>query len=923
MKPVRLEISAFGPYAGKTVIPFDGLGESGLYLISGDTGAGKTTVFDAICFALYGEPSGAARDAQMLRSKYAEADTATYVDMDFMYRGKKYNVRRNPGYMRPKKHGDGLTAEKSNAVLTYPDGRKIEGSTEVTEEITKLLGLDRRQFTQIAMIAQGDFLRLLLAKTDERIVIFREIFKTGFYSEFQKRINSDMLSLKSQVERMQDSIWQYTQGISCDEDSHLIIELDSLKEISRTVATQELINLCKSIISEQQEKINGFNQAMDTCSKELERLNVCEKENLRAQELARHIEEFNTQLISLKPEEEFLKSKYETSVKNRENISGLYEQVNRIKNILGQYEEYGKQQKILTDTDCRLKRLQDEKIKNDVNIETAKMLSVKYSEEYRNTENAGARAAELEAQEKEFNQEGTSLKRILDSIGQYESLMETLAKAQEKYSAQSLKYQKKREETARLEKCFLDAQAGILAAGLKEGQPCPVCGSTDHPHPMGLTAEAVDKAMLDKAKEELDNEQKLYSDYSTAAGQYKAQADAKLELIANMAGQYTDSTQPETVKGIVTEKIAAVREKYRNILKEIQENRELLNHRSRLEKLINENKEMLDNLIDEKGSIEKETASCMAIRNNVISALDKIKSTLEYSSYNEAADNLKALNNQIKEIETDNANAHKLYEDCRKKLLETENSIKTLKNQLDDIKLVDMDRLRAEIAAGDSRRKNIMEKMQKCISQRDANQSALNNIQANSKRLIEAEKKLSWMKALSDTVCGNVTGKEKIKLETYVQMRYFDRIIERANLRFMIMSSGQYELKRSMMADSKKSQSGLELDVVDHYNGSIRSVKTLSGGESFMASLSLALGLADEIQQNAGGIQLDSMFIDEGFGSLDDEALSKAVSVLASLTEGNRLVGIISHVAALKDRVDNQIVVKKDATKGSSIIIIH
>ncbi len=922
MRPVRLELSAFGPYAGKTVIPFDKFGDKGIYLISGDTGAGKTTVFDAICFALYGEPSGNIRDDRMLRSKYAEKSAATYVDMDFVYKGKKYNIRRNPWYMRPKKHGEGMTDEKAGAALTFPDGRRVEGISEVTAEITELLGLNRRQFTQIAMIAQGDFMRLLMAKTDERITVLREIFKTNFYSEFQKRISSETLKLKADVERMRNSISQYTDGIVCDEDAPFSKELDRVKTLSQAVSTEELTDLLCRIISRQQKEEDKLNARLEECGRTLDSLNIRERDAIRAQQLRERIEEIKNRVKELEPENEVLKFRFEEALKAKEKLPELYAGAGLLESSLGRYEEYRKQGEILSETDRRMERLSEEKNRCAAGIEQYKRLLEDYTREYKGTENAGTEAAKLEAEEKELKQSEISVRQVLDNLSQYEALAGKLAEAQEKYSRQSLKYQTMREKVSAIEKSFLDAQAGILAAGLEEGQPCPVCGSLTHPNPMHLSKDAPDKSLLDNAKARMEKEQALCSSYSEEAGVYKAQADAKLVSVIDLAAVFTDSKDINTIRDRASAEISVIKERYGAAAGRIEEKRKLAARRAELEKLIDEKKAALDKLNDDLTRIQAQAASMSASRKSLAETIDKIKSELEYPSYTEAAETIRQMRRQIKDIENESVVSGEAYEKCRDSLAESLNSIKTLEMQLADIKPVDIEDIQRSKQEQNIEKKEITEKLHVCISQKNANIAALENIKARSGQLKENEERLSWMKALSDTVCGNISGKDKIMLETYVQMQYFDRITDKANLRFMIMSGGQYELKRSEAADNRKMQSGLELDVIDHYNGSLRSVRTLSGGEAFMASLSLALGLADEIQQNAGGIQLDTMFIDEGFGSLDEESLSKAIRVLSSLTDGSRLVGIISHVGTLKERIDSQIVVKKEPLSGSTVKII-
>lgn len=476
MRPIKLILSAFGPYAGRVELLLDRLGQSGLYLITGDTGAGKTTIFDAITFALYGEASGGSREPSMLRSKYADPATPTEVTLRFVYAGREYTVRRSPEYTRPARRGAGMVTQAAEAELTCPDGRVITRLREVNQALCGILGVDRQQFSQIAMIAQGDFLRLLLADTRDRQAIFREIFKTGRYQTLQERLKTESAALRQQCDALRQRVEQ---------------------------------------------------------------------------------------------------------------------SLGRVRDAAGQ---------------------------------------------------------------------------PLDGLPPEDALART--------------------ET-------------LLAAAPE----------------MDLAAQRERRAALADRRAEL--------------------ADRREQLRLRLAGN------------------AAAR--------------------------------------DEAGAA-----------------------------------------------------------------------------------LTQLTRLEA---------------------------------------------RWGWVRALADTAGGSLNGKEKVMLETYVQTAYFDRIVARANTRFMVMSAGQYELQRCRTADNNRSQSGLELEVVDHYNGTVRSVRTLSGGESFLASLALALGLSDEVQSSAGGIRLDTMFVDEGFGSLDEQALQQALQALASLTGGNRLIGLISHVAELKDRIDRQIVITKQRAGGSTAVL--
>lgn len=752
MRPLKLVMSAFGPYAGKTEIDFEKLGTQGLYLITGDTGAGKTTIFDAIIFALYGEASGSFRDASMFRSKYALPETPTYAELTFAYSGKTYRVCRNPEYMRPKDRGEGFTVQRADAALTFPDGHVITKVKDVTAAVTELIGLNRNQFMNIAMIAQGDFQNLLMAKTEERGKIFREIFHTKAYQILQERIKTDALAKKTEYEDAVKRILQYMDGVRVPQEHPCRALLEIAVKSRSADNTAEFLKELSAFIEEDGKTLAALSADMKKAEEELEQVNQRLGSARAAQRAAQQMQ--------------------------------------------AAQEAIAREEKRLP------------------------ALKAAYAAEQEKKDIREALAVEIENDSRQL--------RIYKEAQQaHQNLKARLQRTQEDYQRAASQADRLCLEYQQMERRFLDAQAGLLAAKLVEGEKCPVCGSVHHPQPAALATDAPTEELLRKKKERRDAAEADMVRQSNLAAGIRAQVQTAEETLAK-----------EQEKLVPEEVLQKKREKKRQMEQSFEQAR---NAYESSEKILEKNRALL--------------------------------ATLTQHRMEDGADDMQALS------------------DCRDTLLE--------------------------------KKAAVQERRESCSLRLQTNRRAADNISREAEALEKIQRKYIWMKALADTANGGLRQKDRITLETYIQMTYFERIIERANVRLMVMSGGQYELKRREEADRRTSQSGLELDVTDHYNGTVRSVKTLSGGETFMASLSLALGLSDEIQSQAGGIRLDTMFVDEGFGSLDEEALNQAVKALAELTEGRRLVGIISHVAELKERIESQIVVRKEPGSGSRATVLQ
>lgn len=1077
MRPEKLIVSAFGPYAERTEIDFRKLNGAGLYLITGDTGAGKTTIFDAITFALYGEASGTVREANMFRSKYAKDETPTFVELTFSFQGKSYRVRRSPEYQRPKERGTGYTVKKAEACLEFSDGREpVTKSREVTNEVKALLGLDYLQFTQIAMIAQGDFQKLLLASTGDRSKIFRQIFHTGLYQKVQEQLKEAAAAKKREYEELRKSIDQDLQTAVCLGEGALEAEFLRLKaenfegkavrgiEILKRLLQQgeQSLRQMEEEIRELEEKIQKDNQLLgrvrqsENLKRELQdrklqlaeslpKLEILERAWLEAKEKAKETESLEDQIRAGKEKLQMLEQLEEDQKQLREKLAAVLENERLQKEKTGEREALARtvqmesqQLKALQSQESLLVTLteQERQVKSQKEAltdawkewkaagETMDRLAKEREQIRKKEENLQKRVTEeqerlevlsqaelklarLEQELERKDRESQELEQLLSEGQKLKILEEEGESSQRSYEKSFTDCRMLREAYYKQEKLFLDAQAGILASGLQEGQMCPVCGSTHHPRLASLKEEPLRKEELEEKKKALSQAEAKTEHLSAQAGYLKEQIKEGKEKLIQKGETLLGLSDPEEIAGSGRSRLVKLQEEKkqclldRERLKEEQRQKEELKRRQEgdqeevarlqlriqeldnglalaegerksqenqmrkaslqivqegtveaalralekaLEKISEEKKENEEKLW-QKRKLEKEipkkesriqelereahqaALSLERMKTEAESLQKQIQQAsgrLKGSTREEVTESIRLWQEQSRCLKEGQEKAQKAYQDGKTQTAGLQEAIASLQRQLDQAGEWKEEEI--------TERKNQRQEQKEILAgQRDeqyaANKTNLEicrRVQGRQDKLGSLEEAYVWLKALSDTANGTITGKRKIELETYIQMAYFDRILRRANLRLLTMSTGQYELKRQEDGESKREKAGLELNVVDHYNGTERSVKTLSGGESFQASLALALGLSDEIQSHAGGIRLDAMFVDEGFGSLDEEALNQAVKALSSLTEGNRMVGIISHVAELKEKIETKIVVTKNRGKegiGSRIEI--
>lgn len=919
MRPLRLTLSAFGPYAGQTVLELDKLGSRGLYLITGDTGAGKTTIFDAITFALYGEASGENREPAMLRSKYAAPDVSTFVELVFSYRGEEYHIRRNPEYERPAKRGGRTATEPAAAELTLPDGCLVTKTKEVSAAVREILGLDRTQFSQVVMIAQGDFLKLLLAPTEERKAIFRQLFDTRRYQRIQEELKVRTAALGRRREELRRSLCQYADQITAPREDALEAELDRV----RSGPASELADVTERLLRQDDAAQTAARAQLDRIELQLEQTNRALGQAEELCRTRRKLDEARAGLQELEQQLAQRQAELETERAKAPQRDELAARLVAERAALPRYDELerARQSLLLCQKDLEAQRLRllECEARSDAAVRRIEALAGEASA----LENVRLRMEQCQNRRKELE----AARAELDGLEQLEQacvrLEQELEALRQRYLRAARTAQERQEAYHRLNRDFLDAQAGILAADLKEGSPCPVCGATHHPAPAQLSGRAPSQAQLKAFKAQADEAQEEAARLSESSAGLSGQVGVKREQLSLRAKQFLGDLPSEALtQALIRRRI------------QLNEHSAQLEQELRLVRTQAERKAELDRLLPQaKMTAEAEQAGLQDLRQRIAAlesalhsraeAVQSLSAGLEHPGRSEAQAALLNLERRQTALLRSLEQAQEAFSLCREAHAAQAGTVAALTEQLRRAPELDVDTQLARKQALEEPRRKLSDQLTALHARRERNLDALTHIRRSSGELDRLDAQWSWMSALTNTANGAIGGgKQKLMLETHIQTTYFDRILARANTRFMSMSGGQYELARRTVTADLRSQSGLELDVVDHYNGSVRSVQTLSGGESFLASLSLALGLSDEIQCSSGGVRLDSMFVDEGFGSLDEETLGQAISALAGLTDGDRLVGIISHVSELKERIDRQIVVTKDRTGGSRAQIV-
>lgn len=940
MKPIKLVLSAYGPFPDKTVIDFDKLGSDGVFLISGPTGSGKTTIFDGICYALYGTASGNLRTPKMMRSTYAEPDIKTFVELTFSSHDKEYRINRRPEQEIKKIKGNGTTVRPSDVSLEVLDGGStvLTGKREVEEKIKEIIGLDANQFRQVTMIAQGEFLKVLNSSTEERMEILSKIFKTGRYTWLQEELKLVVKDMSTCVSEIEKELNQEFNSIFTPE---FLENEDASIDLSGLLYTQKK-DMLEKAYHNIKEKGKENIELKDELMKEKEQLI---KESANLESIISHfskLNEISDKLENLESEKDSIVKNQNSIPKMKKDIEDMISTISKLEALIPRYQKLeahrdkiSKQSEELNSRKENIKQLNNKCEKVKKALDSNKTNLEKIEKELNTSEDVNIQLnLRLNFQ--------SSLEKVLNIIERIETLNKKFNEVSEKAREHQIAYINLKEEYNNMEVFYLKQQAGILARDLEDDKPCPVCGSTSHPNPAKSADVLYEKADLESKKIELEKAEDIFNKSSQEASLIKGNRDVKEEefksSIATLNNSFDEQNNSfkKLIEKYVNDSFDLTKENYLNInailreeinnLKEIQST--LVEYKKKhtlLKASINEYEKDLNTLIEDNNN-QKEDYNTLAGEYKASKELYENEITqLEYK-------NLESLNaiisnrrsdldkgkKEITDLETKIENYYTQYNNLISgrqtllSLIEGKNET-VVRNDYEGFNLK-VDNLKTQIVSVES---EITENLS--ISK---NISRALDIYEKSLPILDDKKNLlDQYSNLSATCSGELPGKAKIKLETFVQMAFLDRILARANIRLLKMSEGRYMLNRDDKGDNKRSQTGLDLCVHDLSNNTFRSTKSLSGGESFQASLCLALGFADEIQNSSGGIQIETMFIDEGFGTLDNVALKNAVDSLVDLSKGNKLVGIISHVDELRERIDKGINIEKSSFKGSKLTI--
>lgn len=874
MKPINLILSAFGPYANEVTVDFSLFGEDGIFLIAGDTGAGKTTIFDAISFALYGEASGGKerRKSKSFRSDYASPRTETYVELTFRHRSETWCIRRNPEYERPKKSGEGTTTQTANAKLTNLDtGAEIEGLTEVNAKVYELMGLTQDQFTQTVMIAQGDFLKILNASSDDRRALFQKLFNTAIYANLQWKLRDMNGACNKEREDLDRRVAIAAGKIDPEPD---FPEQESIALYKTETRYADLLSECLARLIESESA--GHSQA--------------EREK---KEAGARTDTLIASITQGKSDNE----DFDKLERAQSELSKLLDRQSEMDDLSGKLDRARRAQGLVADETLLNSNIRDIQEQRKELDEAAEALAA-----------AEKGMPEAEKRQQEAESHAPEADEIQASVQQLKSCVPVL----KELDKQQRKLERQKEQTAALLEAsdraddiykaakagYYRSQAGLLAAELEEGKPCPVCGSLSHPRPAQLTAEAVTKEEMEAAERDQRQAADALHKADNDLISIQAAVDGYIARLRemNIAEGETERHLEQRINDLESQA-----KEYRDAIKTSREACEALRiQHEKSRSAVEQGQKRLSSLLETAEQLNRQ------FRERLVAAGFEDERAYMLSKLPESA-------------MTDIENQLKAYGEFKKSLSD---QTAGLREKLAGKERIDLSGLERQKAEWEAKKKNA-EATEAALTKKLAlHEDALKEIREARRQRKRKEEHWAVVRDLYNCCAGIAGGNRRAKMtfEAYVQQYYFKQVVAAANKRLTVLTDGMFTLRCKEEARDRVRQSGLDLDVLDRGTGQWRDVSTLSGGESFLASLALALGLSDVVQAQSGAIRMEAMFIDEGFGTLDDNALRNSLQVLADLADGKRLIGIISHVHDLEERIEKQIVVSK-TLKGSKIDI--
>lgn len=993
MMPISLTLSAFGPYPDTITIDFESFQEDGLFLITGPTGSGKTMIFDAMIFALYGKTSGQIRQTDSLRCDHALNEIPTFVEFSFSLHQQNYTIKRNPKYYLEGKK----TPKQPSALLILPDGKMVEGIKEVNQKMISLLGVDDQQFKQICMIAQGEFTKLIMASSDEREKVLRELFHSETYQKLEEKLKVHLktyqdkydlllnkrkdLMQELQVEDHQEYLSKQTKLIASQQKEYddLKKNLDQKKQQLQLyrLQNQRLIQL-KDLkqqfqdLKKQENDYQELNKTVDTLKKaqETNYLYISYiKQQKKLQTLKLNQEDFLKQLKKLEKDYQEKKVQADSLDYKQQTKEKLQNQIQETKQLINQIYQYQndyqnlqtlKQQYRMLDEEHKLFLKKKEKFENGLQRDQERIQS---------EQQVQSKYELIKQQYVRLNEQKVKVHQLSDYYDQILKLNENKSDLQEEYTVVEKQVDHEKMQYNKMEKLYFRKQAGIFALQLKEDQPCPICGSLHHPHPAQIEKEDITKEKLDQQAKKVKQQEHRLQDIL----QKILLSNQKKEMLVKQTKQLSSelNIQEEISKEIFIKELDHLSKDEKRMKKEYLELQDELKYIQKLKKSVAlslkdmstyESKELkqaqsLENIqvqihqlsgkLDDslrqyeigevnkiyqqvqkeyrQLSLEIETIQqdYEKVKNKYLEIKTKISSLNQQiiqeqeiydeldNKYHTALDafineeeflNLKTQINQISILE-------KKYQDYLISLKSLNEQIISLENEVKDSTYVDLSSLSETIKEVNQQLREKNDDLEKLKIDYSLKEKMIKDIQKINQQLEKDEDTYQRYLDLYNLASGK--NNARVSIERYVLATYFENMLIYANVIMKQLSQGRYQLLRKDDAGKGRSQQGLELDVFDQESGNIRSIKTLSGGESFKAALSLALGLSRMVQDYAGGIELNTLFIDEGFGSLDSQSLDQAMNCLMELHHENKLIGIISHVSDLKDRIERQLVVER------------
>ncbi|MBB6447422.1 AAA family ATPase [Bacillus benzoevorans] len=1017
MRPLKISLTAFGPYKHSEVIDFSELKGNRLFVISGNTGAGKTTIFDAICFALYGSASGEDRsDVKGMRSDFADDDVHTSVELEFELRGRYYRIKRQlPHVKKGNKTATGEQYEFFEKVndqeIPCVDRQRV---SDINQKIEELLGLTKDQFSQIVMLPQGEFRKLLTSQTENKEDLLRKIFKTERYTWISQRLKEKKLIADEEYKREKQMRDRYMADIHAtipNREGSRLFETLALEHYNThqvlTGMEEESLYYGYAILEHKKEaeargaayniKLEEFHKAeslngeflkLEAKEKQLQELSKQgltfkdKEQKLEKSERASKMESFETQVIEWRNDEKEKQSrvgkteteynsavellqKAEKNFQQEENKKDEREEISktlvRYQELLPTVKEIDRKKQELASEYKQVQKLAKDQEELQKNIQEEKQVKTQLGQEIKTIEQKVDTLPEKQLNLHEMREKARVLQ---DYLKLHQSQAKLDKEVQQKYNEFHIMEQ----QYKALEAAWISGQASILAAHLHDGKPCPVCGSIEHPEKALGQNSVPTKEELEMVKSEFNQKDSTYRDIAAKANsnqeQLKIKAGEVLGLSVPLTAAETAYTQLVDEGKRVNKEVELLlkeKEQLGKLKRELEQKEEGLvkfeaafetaakayqerntafeSNKAVYQEQLSRTPEELRNLPALEGKICETQARITKLEQAWEAAQKMLQSAKENET--KAKTNLANAQLQLKESSAKKEKAEqqfiealhldqfedeasyriaKMTEEQRTSLKQEidsyHNTIAALTMQIKDLQATlsgktkaDMPGLKSELEQLKSAYENAQEILRKSEQYLENIIKLKDKISESDEAASHLEQRLNVVTDLYDVVRGQ--NNSKVSFERYLQIEFLEQIIVAANERLKSLSNGQFVLMRSERQEARGKQSGLGLDVYDAYTGQTRDVKTLSGGEKFNASLCLALGMADVIQSFQGGVSIDTMFIDEGFGSLDDESLTKAIDTLIDLQQSGRMIGVISHVQELKNAIPAILEVKK------------